>query len=564
MILTDRTLIDVYSKSGQWGDNTLLSLFNSLAERSPDRLALADPPNREQIAGGSPRRMTFAEVASAVRNLAQVFRSLQLEPDDVIAFQLPNTVEQAVVLLAGWECGLIVTPLPLLWREHELNSALPLVAPKAVVTCSRISGRDHGALMCATAAGNMSIRAVLAFGVGDNDGVIGLDDIFSERDEASDTTPEPTVHQGGANDVATICWVSGESDAPCPVPRSHNQWIAAGMMMLLEADIDNRSVLLCAYPLSGLVPIGVFFVPWLMAGGTLHLHHPFDVAVFSQQMRNEGITFAGLPPAVIDALKAKGAFDEGGVAESLPSLACIWPGPLLPKDAEDRAADLVTRVIDVRALGEMAFIARRRVAGETPGLLVHGDLTYPSSQSDGATMLQTRVKGGISNNRQAASLLTGDLLIRSPMMFDSYFPAQTEGADEPLVAKDTQGYVNTGFRCLLQGQTVPKIEIVRRNTNVIFHGGLSVSAQELDRLYGEYEGVLDAAAFAFDDPVMGERIMAAIVPEPGTTIALEEFVAYLRNRQVAPYKLPDRLVTVREIPRDGEGVVQRDKMLQHL
>ena len=562
MILTDRTLIESYSKSGQWGEITLLSLFYSLAERSPDRLALADPPNREQIAGGPPRRLTFAEVTTAIRNLSQVFRSLNLEPDDVIAFQLPNTVEQVVVLLAAWECGLIATPLPLLWREYELNSALPLVAPKALITCSKISGRDHGALMCATAAGNMSIRAVLAFGDDANDGVIGLDSIFESADE--DATGGASAHQVGANDVATICWVGGETDTPCPVPRSHNQWIAAGMMMLLEADIDNKSVLLCAYPLSGLVPIGVFFVPWLMSGGTLHLHHPFDVAVYSEQMRNEGVTFAGLPPAVIDALKAKGAFDEGGVAEALPGLACIWPGPLLPKDAEDRAADLMTKVIDVRALGEMVYVARRRVAGETPGLLPHGDLTYPSSQTNGAVLLQTRVKGGISNNRQAASLLSGDLLIRSPMMFDSYFPAQAEGTDEPLVAKDPQGYVNTGFRCILQGQTVPKIEIVRRNTNVIFHGGLSVSAQELDRLYGEYEGVLDAAAFAFDDPVMGERIMAAIVPEPGMTIALEEFVEYLRNRQVAPYKLPDRLVTVREIPRDGEGVVLRDKMLQHL
>ena len=116
----------------------------------------------------------------------------------------------------------------------------------------------------------------------------------------------------------------------------------------------------------------------------------------------------------------------------------------------------------------------------------------------------------------------------------------------------------------MTGTSTPKINIVRRNTNVIFYGGLSVSAQELDKLYGEYDGISDAAAFAFDDPVMGERIMAAIVPKPGVTIAFDEFVDYLNARQVAPYKVPDRLVTVKAIPRDGDGAVLRDKVLEQI
>jgi non-ribosomal peptide synthetase component E (peptide arylation enzyme) len=154
-------------------------------------------------------------------------------------------------------------------------------------------------------------------------------------------------------------------------------------------------------------------------------------------------------------------------------------------------------------------------------------------------------------------------MIRSPMMFDAYYPPVEGGVDAPVLARDRDGYVNTGLRCLITGSTIPKIEIVRRDGNAVFIGGLTVSAAELDSLYAEFDGVADAAAFPFDDPVMGERIMAAIVPEPGATITLRGLSDYLKRRCVAPYKLPDQLVTVSMIPRDRNGAVMREQVLEH-
>lgn len=564
MILTDRVVIDQFAESGVWGDATLLALFQKAVMRTPDKTALIDPPNRADITSHPPRRLTYRQLSDAAHKLARAFLSLGLQADDVIAFQLPNTAEQVVVMLAAFECGLIVSPLPLLWREHELKTALPLIGPKALVTSKSISGRDHEALMCAAAADNLAVRAVMAFGAGVMDGVVAIDGVFSQEEDLEPESAESGPQDNKANHVATICWAGGDSITPCPVPRSHNQWIAAGMMSLLECDIDESAIILCPYPLNGLVAIGAFMVPWLMSGATLVLHHPFDAETLVEQLRQECPTFAGLPPAVIDMLKAQGVFESGDAAGSLNCLACVWPGPLMPKSAEERAADLMVGLVDIRAVGEMAYIAKRRVAGQRPCEIEHGELAYPTRRPGGMTLLQTRVKGGISSNRKVVSLLTGDLMVKSPMLFDAYFPAVIDGADEPVIAKDTQGYVNTGLRCLLTGNSTPKIEIIRRNSNVIFYGGLCVSAHELDRLYAEFDGISDAAAYAFEDPVMGERILAAIVPQPGTTVEFEEFVAYLNARQVAPYKVPDRLVTVRSIPRDSDGVILRDKVLEQI
>ncbi len=564
MRLVDRATIEKFSGDGVWGDATLQALFRSAAARGRDRLAVCDPPNKPDICGGAPRQLTYGEVEVAASRLADLFRTLGLGRDDVVAMQLPNTVEQIVVFLGALEAGLIVSPLPLLWREHELRSALPWIKPRALITSGTITGRKYAEMMCAATPDLLSVRAILAFGADTPDGVIPLDGVFENSDDVPQPEPAPLETPVNANDVATICWSGGDGILPGAVPRSHNQWIAAGMMQLLEAGIERDSTILCPYPLSGLVPIGAFMVPWLLSGGTLCLHHPIDTDVLAVQLRDHSVSYTGLPPAVIDVLKRQGVFDPGSAGSKLSALACLWPAAILPKNAEEYASDLMMPVIDLRSVGEYAYHARRRVAGEAPGLLGQGDVTYPTNKSGGAALLSTRVKGGITSNAAKASLLTGDLMIKSPMMFDEFYPTTVEDADEPVLAKDSRGYVNTGLRCLLIGNVVPKIDIIRHDGNVICHGGLNVSANELDQLYSEHEMVTEAAAFSFEDPVMGERIMAAIVPLDGADISLSDFADYLRARQVASFKVPDQLVTVKMIPRDDNGAILRDRMLDYV
>ena len=96
------------------------------------------------------------------------------------------------------------------------------------------------------------------------------------------------------------------------------------------------------------------------------------------------------------------------------------------------------------------------------------------------------------------------------------------------------------------------------------HGGFAIAASELDQLYQSFPGYLDAACFVLSDPVIGERIFAAIVPKPSEPVSLEALHRFLVERQVAPYKFPDRLLVVKQIPRDAEGRVLREQILQQV
>jgi mycobactin salicyl-AMP ligase len=129
-------------------------------------------------------------------------------------------------------------------------------------------------------------------------------------------------------------------------------------------------------------------------------------------------------------------------------------------------------------------------------------------------------------------------------------------AGRPL-APDVQGFVGTGLRASLAGPG-GELLTLRRDQELIHHGGFTIAAAELDRLYRSVPGALDAACFVLPDPILGDRIAAAIVAQAGHSLSLEALRGFLHEQGVAPYKFPDRLVTVSAIPRGAAGRVLRD------
>ena len=82
--------------------------------------------------------------------------------------------------VAAIRAGLVVAPIPLLWRQSELNDALNRVRARSFITATRINGVDHAELAMNAAAATFSIRHVGAFGGDTPDGIGPLDDILRQ------------------------------------------------------------------------------------------------------------------------------------------------------------------------------------------------------------------------------------------------------------------------------------------------------------------------------------------------------------------------------------------------
>src|SRR5690606_5147899 len=123
----------------------------------------------------------------------------------------------------------------------------------------------------------------------------------------------------------------------------------------------------------------------------------------------------------------------------------------------------------------------------------------PTGAAGGPVLLTTRVRGSATTNGSGNSLLAGDLMIKSPMMFDAYYPSAVPGPADPVLERDPHGFASTGMRCRFVGSSKPSLDCVRKQAGVIYLGGMSISTAELDRLYSEHENLTDAAVFRSEE-----------------------------------------------------------------
>lgn len=418
MILGDSDTSPVGAGDG----DTLDDLFRRAAVRSPDAIALSDPPNRAAFMDGAPLRLTYVEVDRAVAAAAARLRRLNLPLDSVVALQLPNSVEAVIMLLGVLRAGMIAALMPLLWRRADATAALSRVGAKAIVTCSNVGAVGHGDIALHVAADVFSVRYVCAFGTRLADGVVGFGDIFG----APPVKPPPPIQRDrpGAH-VASITW-DMTADGPVPVARSHTELIAGGRAIALQAGLQDRAAILGACMTGSFAGQAMTVLPWLLTGGRLSLHHPFDAAVLAAQCREHGCDTLVVPGPLVARLAEAGVMAAG----SLRRVLGYWRSPERVS-AGTPWRHPTAELVPVLALGETAVIALPRKADNGVPALPLGPVTVADEIAGHVTVAE------LIRSKDGTLAVRGAMVPRHP-----YLPGATH-----CFRADPSGYVDTGCPC---------------------------------------------------------------------------------------------------------------------
>ena len=509
-------------------------LLRRRVRQSPEALALLDPPNRRTLSPSAPRRLTYAEADLAVDALASYFLELGLLAGDRIVVQLPNFAEMPLALLGAWRAGLTVAAIPMLWRATEIARVCDALEPVALIGMSRYAEERPTELLRDVAATRLSVRFVFGFGSDLPKGVSSLDEAIF------DGVRPGVIPRASAG--PTLITFTARAGAPLvPLFRGEDDILLQGAMTVMSLSLDRHDILLNAYPLAGAVGIGAGLAPWLIAGNALVQHEPFDYAVLAQQLLSTGATATALPGSILDQLETDGIL--GDAQCRLRHKGRVWSPPQLSEPPtrsllEDRAS------FDLYPLGDLAcVIVRGPSKGDRQALPLGA--VHISDGEEGTNFLETALINGADNGAQ-------DIAIRGPVV--------PHGRIECAAARDADDFVKTG----LLGEICEGRLRVCRNPELVYHGGFTIAASELDGLYQAFPGFLDAACFVLPDPVVGDRIFAAVAPTPSAPVSLDALHSFLTERGIAPYKFPDKLLVVPDIPRGDVGEILRGHILQGL
>ena len=471
------------------GRATLDDMFRRAAARRPKAMALMDAPNRASFTDGAPRQLTYAQADRVISAIAGRLNRMGLQTDSVVGVQMPNTVESVLTFLGILRAGLIAAPLPLLWRGADVVAALSRLGAKALITSARVGAVDHGDLAVHMAAEIFPIRYVCGFGSRVPDGVVPFDDLFSL--EKLDPLPGIDRAVNPAAHLALVTW-DVSADGLVPVARNHFEMLAAGLAVILEGRIAQDATILSAIAMSSFAGIALSIVPWLVSGGTLSLHHPFDAEAFAEQRRDHQCHTVVLPGQVVSRLADAGilAGRHGFGRDGLKTVIAAWRAPERVTASpvwRDSAASLV----DVHIFGETALLAACRGTNGKPAPINLGPVTAPRGAAGAVLVVEIQ--------RTA----TGTVALRGPMVPRFPFPPGAERGSAPYLQIGTDGLVDTGYTCRVDRDT-QAVVVTGPPPGIVSFGGYRFVLRELQELLTRVGN--ESTLTALPDALGGQRL----------------------------------------------------------
>jgi 2,3-dihydroxybenzoate-AMP ligase len=510
-------LAALYRREGYWLGRPLGDLLDEACARYAGKTAL--------VCGD--RRMTYADLSEESSALAGGLLDRGVGPLDRVVVQLPNEPDFVIVVFALLRIGAIpVMALPG-HRRVELTHLCAHSDAVALVVPDDVQGFDHRVLARQVQADVPSLQHVLVAGQAEE--FTALADLRRPGREMPEVDP---------SEPAIFLLSGGTTGLPKLIPRTHDDY-AYNMRATAEAlNFDASGVYLAVNPVGHNSALGCPGVLGsLLVGGTAVLTSSVRPAEVFPLIDREGVTLTTVVPPVvrlwIDAARKSGAqfpdlllqvgsskFDSGRAAEVTPVMGASlsqWFGV-------GEGLLTYTRLDDPE---EVVVATEGRPLAAHDEVLVVDAHCHPVPDGD-----------------------EGELVVRGPYTIRGYFRADQQNRH----AFTSGGHFRTGD--LARRRPDGNIVVVGRIKDIVNRAGEKIPAEEVERHLLAHPAIRDVAVVGVPDAVLGERCIAFVVfrDEPVSSSVVKAFV---RDRGLATFKIPDRVVAVEEFPRTPVGKVDK-------
>lgn len=546
MRTTAEEKISELTQKGWWGDKTLRSIFADCLQSASQKEALIDPPNRDELVGGSPKRLSFSEIDQLSDQLACLLFQAGLRQDDKLILQMPNVSEIVLVYLAASRLGVIVSPVAMQYGHFELSHIDQTIEADGYLAFEKFKGDGFGHEQ----ANILSDKCRTV--------------ILSGDDWINADTPQMTEYKDycagldiNANDIFTICWTSGTTGRSKGVPRSYNHWLSSTLASEDAIKLKPGAIMLNPFPFINMAAIGGFLFYWLKLGGTMVLHHPFEANVLLGQLQNEDVEYTILPPAVLNQFLIQKDGIKANFDLSKLYILASGSAPLTPEMITGFKREFNIDVVNIFGSNEGMTILSNPTdvpdAESRAGFFPRFGRTEHEWDNRISKHIHTKLVDIETGAEITEAGQIGECLIKGATVFDGYYNAPDDNAD----AFSEDGYFRSGDLFEITGDKNQYYRFVGRCKSLIVRGGVNISPEELDEVLTTHPAIAEAAVAAYPDAVMGEKICAFIVLLPDQKLDLEDIKTYLESLKLAVFKWPERLEIIEALPRNAMNKVDR-------
>ena len=477
--------------------------------------------NRTVLISGR-QEISYLEFLEKVDTLASGLQAIGLKRGERIGVLARNSLEFVYLLGAAARIGAIL--LPINWRlcreevEYVILDGSPMVLfvdPEFRSTVSHlVSDAPTPIDWFSTRASSHEFRS------------------FSELMGKNGIGPDVNCRQ---DDRCVIIHTAAIHGRPRGSIITHQGLLLTSLQLACSWNLSQEDVGVAMLPLfhvAGLLQL----VSVMMAGGRSILFPGFDVDVAVKCVEEHQATvFFEFPPMLASMLDKA---EEGG--RDLSSLRHVLGIDHL---------DTVKRFEEITGATFWAAYGQSETSGLTS--------VAPCSEKPGSAglpvqMAEVEVVDESGNILEPGEL--GEIVVRGPQVFEGYW-----NMEEDTRHTFRDGWHHTGDMGRIDEDGFLWFEGRALEKELIKTGGENVYPAEVEQVILEHPMVTGVAVIGVPDIQWGEAIKAICVLTPGSSLSEADLIEFVAGK-IARFKKPKHVVYVNELPKTGDGRVDRERI----
>ena len=344
---------------------------------------------------------------------------------------------------------------------------------------------------------------------------------------------------------AMILYTSGTTSRPKGVVTTHAH-IAAQVRSLVQAwewqPSDRIPLFLPMHHIHGIVNVAGCA---LWVGATIEPFAKFDQPAILERVKADAYSLFMAVPTIyvklIQALEAAPAAERAAIVGGFQRMRLMVSGSAaLPASVHEQWTALTgQRLLERYGMTEIGMAISNPLRGER----------RPGAVGQALPGVEVRLKAE-SGAVITAEDTPGEIQVRGPNVFAEYWGKPAATAE----SFDADGWYRTGDMAVLESGYYRIMG--RLSVDIIKSGGYKLSALEIEAALLGHPDIAECAVLGLPDDTWGEAVSAAVVTRNGADLALPALREWCKSR-LSAYKIPQRLVVVKELPRNAMGKVTK-------
>jgi len=522
------SFVKLYREKGYWRDQSLRDEFSHVYQSFDHRVALVD----------GDKTFTYRDMDRVTTNLALNLLSIGLKPLDRVVPTLPNCHEFVLLYFALQKIGAIPIAALVTHRFAEINQFVQLSGATTCVYPDQSGDFEFSPIIDRVQEQNSSLVFKIVLGAAKK-GEHSLRDLIDRP-----ATLDPKVLNDIHIDPLDPCIFQlsgGTTGIPKLIPRTNNDYAYNSKVAAQVCEINSDSVLLLVLPIAHNLPLACPGIQGFMFNGAkVVVHHNTRPAEMFALIQKHKVTHLKVVPALLIRL----INDPSAHDFDLSSLKFIQSGgQRMQPEVRLKTKALIPGVFVQENFG-MSEGTLMFVRSSDPDDVKMETCGRPVCPDDEVKLLD-------EEDREVPMGEVGELTVRGPYTLRGYYGVPEYNARQFT----TDGFYRSGD--LMRMHPSGNYVVEGRKKDLINRGGEKISAEEVENLILMHPSVQNVACVPMPDPNMGEKMCAFVILKKNQTLALKELVNFLLTKEIAKFKLPERLEVLPDFPVSTFGKVSK-------